>query len=235
VLRSPPGSEGRSSGGRVGSSYARLAYNRPPEPARPATVAAPPRRPSSASERLGYGHDESGGPCWFPVVATTSAGVTATPGYKDEEGAPAATVHAVSRAHCLAAPVTRLFMPSPLRRLRHGGRARWRGAVSRFLAPISPPTRGPVASVYVLSGRPSGQWMPSRGCAGLGSPSRPDRANWGFPRRRCPRAGATVVPSAMRRPWPRGTPRLSHGEFDDRTRLCPTAQSGSSPAHPSQR
>ena len=42
-----------------------LSDNRPPEPLRPAAVAAPPRRPAPASERLGRGHGESRGRGWI--------------------------------------------------------------------------------------------------------------------------------------------------------------------------
>lgn len=42
-------------GVRLGFSHDPLTYNRPPEPVRPAAVAAPPRRPSPASQRLGCG------------------------------------------------------------------------------------------------------------------------------------------------------------------------------------
>ena len=75
---------------------------------RPAAVAAPPRRPPSASERLGRGFGERVVAAGFPVVATTSGGVAATLGYEDHEGAPGDEMIAAAAriATGVAVPVT---------------------------------------------------------------------------------------------------------------------------------
>src|SRR5215216_1923215 len=78
----------RSNGG-VESSRGPLTDNRSPEPVRPAAVAATPRRPAPASERLGRGDGESRGRGWVSRGRDDSGGVAATLGYEDHEAAPA--------------------------------------------------------------------------------------------------------------------------------------------------